>query len=83
MLALARVQRRFRLVEAERFLATFSTDRSHMRSEEGWIALPPSWDPPQAHVGAMNLFDFVDMESGFEGEVLSLAELRERETAPA
>jgi hypothetical protein len=69
----------FRLVEAERFVKCFSSDRSHMRSPDGWRAPPPPWAPLQAAGATMNLFHFIDMESEFEGEVLSLAQLRARD----
>lgn len=75
---------RFRVVEGERFLATFTTDRSHMRTPDGgWLAPPPPWPPPVAPGRGMNLMSFVDMVAPFEGEVLDLAGLRSRDRSRA
>lgn len=66
---------RFRVVDGDRFLKVFASDRSHMRSEEGWTAPPPPWPP----IGeGTNLMRFVDMEAPFEGEVVGLEALRGR-----
>src|SRR5262245_31338166 len=54
----------FRVIDAARFLEVFASDRSHMRSEEGWQRLPPEW--PTIGSG-MNLMQFVDMEAEVEG----------------
>ena len=62
----------FRVIEAQRFLETFASDRSHMRSEEGWQRPPPEW--PCIGTG-MNLMRFVDMEAEFEGRVVELPAL--------
>lgn len=71
---------RFRVVEAERFIATFSTDRSHMRGPDGqWLHTPPPWNPPRAAVAEpMNLMRFVDMGEAFEGEVFDLTAMLSR-----
>jgi hypothetical protein len=38
----------FRVVPAVDLLTSFSTDRRHMRRDDGtWIHPPPPWDPPQ------------------------------------
>ncbi len=71
----------FRVIAAKRFVESFSTDRSHMRSESGeWLQSPPPWDPPQVPgaASAMNLMRFVDMTGVFEGDVMSLSEVRQR-----
>lgn len=66
-----------RLVAAQEFMATFGSDRSHMRTPEGqWTAPPPSWEPIGG--GVMNLWQFVDMRSDIAGEVLSVAEFWNR-----
>ncbi len=66
-----------RVVAAERFVATFTSDRSHMRTPEGeWLAPPPPWDP--IGNGVSNLWDFVDMNSQVAGTVLSATEFRNR-----
>ncbi len=70
---------RFRVIDGDRFLEVFASDRSHMRSGEGWRALPPPWPP----IGqGMNLMRFVDMESEFEGRVVELSGLRLALTRP-
>lgn len=70
---------RFRVVEAARFLEVFSSDRSHMLGEDGAPQQPfPPWPPPRGQAGETNLMRFVDVTTPFEGEVLSLAELKER-----
>jgi hypothetical protein len=69
---------RFRLIPAELFLRTFSCDRSHMRSPEGWSAPPPPWPPILDPAGSMNLFEFVEMGRPFHGEVLDLPGLEAR-----
>jgi protein N-terminal glutamine amidohydrolase len=63
---------KFRVIDADRFLEVFASDRSHMRTKEGWQRPPPEWPP----IGdGMNLMRFVDMEEEFEGRVVTLAEL--------
>ncbi len=64
---------RFRIIDAARFLEVFASDRSHMRTKRGWQRPPPPW--PLIGDG-MNLMQFVDMESEFEGEVVELGDLR-------
>jgi len=71
----------FRVVEAERFLATFATDRSHMLAADGsWLHPPPPWPPPRAASAEAltNLWRFLDMELPFDGEVLDLSQMRAR-----
>lgn len=70
--ALARPQllATFRVVEAERFVKVFSSDRSHMRNASGeWQQPPPPWNP-LGEGRPSNLMRFIDMEAPFEGEVL-------------
>ena len=69
----------FRLLTAEEYIRHFSSDRSHMKDERGnWLQTPPVWEAPfQAELG-MNLFQFVQMEDDFIGEVLDLQMMRER-----
>jgi hypothetical protein len=70
---------RFRVVDAELFVETFASDRSHMRSPGGrYKQQPPPW-PPIGTLGATsNLMRFVDVTSPFLGEVIDLRELFER-----
>jgi protein N-terminal glutamine amidohydrolase len=64
---------RFRVVEAEAFVAAFASDRSHMRLPGGrWRKRPPPWPPIGAPGAEPNLMRFVDMNAAFLGEVLDL-----------
>lgn len=68
---------RFRVVDADAYLAAFSSDRGHMRGPDGsWQAPPPEW--PCIGQGEPTLARFVDVGSPFVGEVLGLDALRER-----
>jgi len=70
---------RFRVVDAERFVARFATDRSHMRAPDGaWLYPPPDWPPAQAGGESMNLMAYVDVSLPFEGELFDLVGLEER-----
>jgi protein N-terminal glutamine amidohydrolase len=62
---------KFRVVDADRFVEVFASDRSHMRTKNGWQKPPPSWPP----IGeGTNLMRFVDMEQEFEGKVSDLGD---------
>ncbi len=65
----------FRVVSAQVYLATLSSDRSHM---EGTAHPAPPWPPIRRGGETMNLWRFVDMQTPFVGDVLSLAELTKR-----
>lgn len=74
----------FRLVAAREFLATFSTDRRHMREDpenpdSPWQQPPPPWEPPQgpSAAGPHELPRFIAMEPGPPGVVVNLEELLE------
>lgn len=71
----------FRLLTPQEYIRHLSTDRSHMTDEKGkWLQPPPDWESPfQPEIG-MNLFQFVQMEEDFIGEVLDLQMMRERFT---
>ncbi|MBH24317.1 MAG: hypothetical protein CMH57_07695 [Myxococcales bacterium] len=70
---------RFRVVAPKPFIATFSSDRSHMLDEDGaWREPPPPWPPLFAEARGMNLMRFVDMEDDFIGEVMDRGGLLER-----
>ncbi|MEW5849002.1 MAG: protein N-terminal glutamine amidohydrolase [Myxococcota bacterium] len=72
-------QPRFRLVDAETFVATFASDRSHMRRDDGsWTSPPPPWPAIRTATETMNLMRFVDVGRAFVGDVLTLDELRAR-----
>jgi protein N-terminal glutamine amidohydrolase len=60
----------FRVVDSDEFLATFSSDRSHMRNQHGeWLQPPPPWDPI-CRDGIWNLIDFLDTNPGGIGFLL-------------
>ncbi|MEM8932641.1 MAG: hypothetical protein AAGE94_15770, partial [Acidobacteriota bacterium] len=61
-----------------RWRQQFASDRSHMRSGEGWTEPPPPWPEIQAPGQTMNLFDFADTEADGAGTVYGLAGLRRR-----
>jgi len=69
----------FRLLTPQEYLRHLSTDRSHMRDENGdWLAPPPEWEPPFQPESGMNLFRFVQMQEEFVGEVLHLPAMWQR-----
>ena len=50
-----------------------------MTDEKGkWLQPPPDWEAPFNSEMGMNLFEFVQMEENFMGEVLNLQSVRER-----
>ena len=67
-----------RVVAAPDFVATFRSDRSHMRTPDGtgWTAPPPQWEP--IGDGGSNLWDFVDMDAEIAGDVLTATQFRDR-----
>jgi hypothetical protein len=67
----------FRVIDAEQFIKTFSSDRSHMLdSSGGWITSPPPW--PSILIGKAVTFEkFVDMNCSWVGEVLNFDEFLE------
>jgi len=77
----------YRLIPGDEFLAKFSSDRRHMRSENGdWLSPPPPWDIIQngaAGEGTSRVVDnlqkYIEMdpcEEGF-GRVLEEREFLE------
>lgn len=66
----AELQPRFRIVPRDEFLATFSSDRSHMRDRRGRPRQPfPGWPAPwQAHLG-MTLPRYLDLDDPIAGTV--------------
>lgn len=66
---------RFRLVAKDSFVATFASDRRHMRRPDGsWQAPPPPW--PIIGDGAHELERFVDVRDTTWGAVMDLAGVR-------
>lgn len=69
------VHPRFRVVEADEYVAAFSSDRTHMAGAGGGPHAPwPPWPPIEQ--GPCNLARFIDMETPFLGDVWGVAELR-------
>jgi hypothetical protein len=67
----------FRVMEADDYRDTLSTDRSHMRDGQGgWLQPPPPWEPPWSPERGHNLMRLVDMEDGVCGQVMDLAQLQ-------
>lgn len=70
------LQPRFRLVPGPEFLATFSSDRSHMRDATGRPRQPfPSWPAPWQPARGMNLPRFLDLDDPIAGVVTDAAGL--------
>ncbi|KAK6011314.1 hypothetical protein OSTOST_23607 [Ostertagia ostertagi] len=52
----------FRVIPCVEYLTHFSSDRSHMKDENGeWIAPPPDWEPISKN-GLNNINDFISMD---------------------
>ncbi|KAL6731910.1 hypothetical protein Aduo_002730 [Ancylostoma duodenale] len=52
----------FRLIPSADFLANFSSDRSHMITEDGkWMSPPPNWEKI-CKDGLNNIHDFISMD---------------------
>lgn len=70
----AKFHRRFRVIPGAEYLTSLSTDRRHMKNEEGWLQAPPSWpfikgESDEDH----NLDNFIDMDDGVgKGKVMTL-----------
>lgn len=72
----------FRVMQAQDYVDTLSTDRSHMRDGQGgWLHSPPPWPAPFTPARGHNLMRLVDMRDAICGHVVGLAELW-REFAP-
>jgi len=69
----------FRIMEAEVYRETLSSDRSHMRDDQGeWIKEPPPWSPILDRDRGMNLPDLIDMRLDDPGEIASFEAFRRR-----
>lgn len=69
----------FRVVRADDFRRRFSSDRAHMRGDDGaFVEPPPYWEPIGASEEPPNLHRFLDLDTPFVGEVLDLAGLSSR-----
>lgn len=68
---------RFRVIDADLYVAELCSDRGHMRDAEGrYHAPPPSW--PCIGAGEPNLMRFVDVTAPFLGETIDLDALTAR-----
>jgi len=65
----------FKLIPAGEFIASFSSDRSHMKTDSGWLASPPGW--PLIGKSTSNFHRFIDMTNNDFGEVLTFDEVLE------
>jgi protein N-terminal glutamine amidohydrolase len=66
----------FRVIPADVFVATLTSDRSHMRGPDGRFERPPPpWPTVSAPEQGSNLRRFTDMTDPFVGEVRSLEEM--------
>lgn len=67
---------RFRIVPAAAFLATFSSDRSHMLDAAGRPLQPlPPWPAPFVPSRGTNLQRFLDLADPFVGRIVDVREL--------
>ena len=65
----------FKLVNAEKYIGEFASDRRHMINQEGkFIQPPPNWPAIRPEKGS-NIFQMIDMRHPLMGEVCSLMEL--------
>jgi hypothetical protein len=63
----------FRVVPRAAFLASFSTDRRHMRSADGgWLQPPPPWAPPYTPALGHTLARFIDVDDDIAGAVVDV-----------
>mgnify|MGYP000214469078 FL=1 len=67
---------RFRLVPSGEYVELFSSDRSHMKTPNGWLAPPPSW--PLIGRSATNLSDYIQSTDNSFGELLTYQAVLER-----
>ena len=55
--------RKFRVISGPDYLANLSSDRRHMKTEDGWLQPPPSWPCIKGNHGEEhNLDSFIDMD---------------------
>lgn len=73
----------FRVIAADAFIETFSSDRSHMRDKHGsWLAPPPDW--PLINARGETTFadytfaDYVDFGSRMYGEIMDMTAFKSR-----
>ena len=79
----AEFEPRFRVVDADVFVRTFSSDRAHMRTPGGrYRKRPPPWPVIGAPGATPNLARFTDLSTPFLGEVLDLRGMLARTAEP-
>ena len=66
----------FRVVPASEYITHFSSDRSHMKTNNGWLAPPPTW--PTIGELPNNLSGYRDMKNKEIGDVLTFDEVLAR-----
>ena len=66
----------FRIIPTGEYVELFSSNRSHMKTESGWLAPPPAW--PLIGKSVNNLSEFINMNKSGIGAVLSTDELLAR-----
>lgn len=67
---------KFRVVDADEFVASFSSDRSHMLTADGqWQVPPPPW-PAIIRNDQSNLMKLIDMAEAEPGTVMSLPQFK-------
>jgi len=68
---------RFRMIAAAEYLSSFSSDRSHMRRDDGsWIWPPPPWPAPGSAEGRpSNLLRWIDVRRRSPGRLFDLRRL--------
>ena len=66
----------FKVIPSDVYKTHFSSDRSHMKTDEGWYAPPPDW----GRIGdeGSNLSDFIDMNNNEFGDVLTCDAMKNR-----
>lgn len=64
----------FKVLDAQDYVRTFSSDRSHMLDTNGcWLEPPPTW-PEINQNSQANLMNFIDMNQASEGTVMSIVD---------
>ncbi|KJH45267.1 hypothetical protein DICVIV_08683 [Dictyocaulus viviparus] len=65
----AKYSRYFRVISCAHYLAQFSSDRSHMKRQDGtWLAPPPSWELICRN-GQNNIEKFISMDPNVMSEI--------------